>query len=90
MSARAETAVPLAVAVQRATARGGPALARQALARELRHLVTPCLIGSGSQQIAKYRSDLQELTHLVAAARRRGRSDGIGLCAAIGLELGKQ
>ena len=51
---------------------------------------TRCLKGSGSQQITKYRSDLQELARVAAAARQRERSDVIGLRATIGLELGKQ
>jgi hypothetical protein len=53
-------------------------------------LVARCLIGSGSQQIAKYRSDLRELARAAAAAHQREHSDAIGLRAAIGLELGKQ
>jgi hypothetical protein len=56
----------------------------------VRSLVTRCLIGSRSQKIAKYGSDLQELARMAAAARQRERSNVIGLRAAIGLELGKQ
>ena len=52
--------------------------------------MTRCRQGSGSQQIVKYRSDLQKLSCVTVGAREWRHSDVIGLRAAIGLDLGKQ
>ena len=56
---------------------------------EVGALATRCPNGGGSQQITKYRSDLQELPCVMAGARQRRHSDVIGLRAAMGLDLGK-
>ena len=50
-----------------------------------RHLRDPLLNGSGSQQHAKYRSDLQELASLMAGQASGRHSDVTVLGAVIGL-----
>ena len=50
-------------------------------------LVTRCSKGSGSQQIVKYRSYLQELACLDGRSRQRRHGDVIGFRANIGLDL---
>jgi hypothetical protein len=53
-------------------------------------LAARCPNGSGSQQIAKYHSDLQKPACVRAGARQRRHGDVVGLRAAMGLDLGKQ